>query len=102
MDISSWIALAGLIVLWASSLVIFFVKIKIKLNELEIMICNNHNQFKDHQTWGDRESLRLEKRIDNLLEENKIEHKEILFKMDNMLVVLNKFKLEIIEKIAGK
>ena len=77
----------------------FWVKINVKLKELEIMVRNNYKQFKDHQNWVDRESIRLDKRIDTLLEENKVEHKEILIKMDNLLEGFNDFKVYVTGKL---
>jgi len=94
-----YIAIVSLILLYGGLMIGFWVKINVKLKELEIMVRNNYKQFKDHQNWVDRESIRLDKRIDTLLEENKVEHKEILIKMDNLLVGFNDFKVYVTGKL---
>ena len=94
-----YIAIVSLILLYGGLMIGFWVKINVKLKELEIMVRNNYKQFKDHQNWVDRESIRLDKRIDTLLEENKVEHKEMLIKMDNLLVGFNDFKVYVTGKL---
>jgi len=94
-----YIAIVSLILLYGGLMIGFWVKINVKLKELEIMVRNNYKQFKDHQNCVDRESIRLDKRIDTLLEENKVEHKEILIKMDNLLEGFNDFKVYVTGKL---
>jgi len=88
-----WIALIGLVMFWTASVITFWVKIKIKLTELDIKINNNYKQFEECKTSGKLENAKLDERIDLLCEDNKLEHKDLGNKMDRLLAGFNDFKL---------
>jgi len=88
-----WIALIGLVMFWTASIITFWVKIKIKLTELDIKINNNYKQFEECKTSGKLENVKLDERIDLLCEDNKLEHKDLGNKMDKLLTSFYDFKL---------
>lgn len=83
MSIGVIVAIISLCLLYGSAIIGFWINIKVKLTELDMRITNNKDDCD-----------RLDIKIDKMLKDNKEEHKEILNKQDQLLVLLNKWKLE--------
>lgn len=100
----------GLMVVWVSSLIGFWIKIKIQLKELEMMIVNirqnvsdrflhNEDTLDKHITWGENQQMLNDNRFKELINDNKSEHKDLLSKMDDILCSLNDFKIYVEREI---
>jgi len=92
------IALISLALVYGGAIIGFWIKIRVKLTELDMKIENNKNEFDSFRLRSIEERDRIDDKIDSLLEENKQEHKEISIKQDLLLKTLNDFKIEILKK----
>lgn len=93
MNTSDIISLVALTLFWIGSLLGFWIRIRIKLTELELKMNNNHKQFEQHVTDSNIEKMKINERVDGMVKENKLEHKELSIKMDRLLQGFNDFKL---------
>jgi len=103
MSIGEIIALVGLIMANITALIISYNKttswVKVKLKELDMKIEANKTEYDNHVRWGEDQQNRNLDRFNMVETDNKLEHKEIMVKMDTIINQLNKFMLEIIGKI---
>jgi hypothetical protein len=101
--------LLGLIVLWVGVIIGQFIWIKVKLKELEMMIINNktscdsdcasnEEKLEAHIMWGKDQQMRNEIRFKELIRENKEDHKDMMNKIDTMLVGFNDLRVYIEKK----
>ena len=92
------IAIIGMVLIYSGALVSFWVRLNVKLKELELMIQNNNKLFNDHVEWDNKENERHVENISNLRNDNKGEHKEMMKSMTLILEKLTDFQIEMVGK----
>ena len=100
MEIAEIIAIVSIVLFYSGLLIGLWVKINVKLKELEIMIINNKQTFNDHVSWGENENDKNREKITNLSNDNKEEHKEMIKTMNLILSKLTDFQIDIVGKCA--
>lgn len=93
MSTSEWIAIAGIALLYGSSIIGFWMNIKIKINELDIKIKALEKDLTDHVKWGEAEQQKNEMKFDGIQTEIKTNYKELGDKMDTMIEKFNTFQV---------
>jgi len=103
MTIIEIISLVGLILVNITALVISYNKttswVKVKIKELDMKIDALKSEHDHHCKWGENEQRTNQDKFNLIEKENKEDHKQMIIKMDTILSQLNKFMLEIIQKI---
>jgi len=101
MDIANWISLAGLVILWLTTLIIFFVKIKIKIAELEIKIKNTDTNLEHHINWGENEQRKNITKFNGLYKDMKDNQNKVIDKIDTLILAFSDFRVYV-EKTFSK
>jgi len=99
MSVGNWIALCTLLLIYGSAIVGFWINISVKLSELDMKIISTKNDLRDHINWGEKEQAKNESKFEQIVGEQKEEHKNISVKLDKLLEGLNEFKLYVEKKI---
>ncbi len=86
-----WIALSTLLLIYGTAIISFWIKIKVKIKELEIKINNQEERLNDYV-----------KDCSIITLNNKEDHKEIMVKMDILLQTFNDFRVYVEQKFNGK
>ncbi len=98
MSVGNWIALATLLLIYGSAIVGFYISITVKLSELDMRILSTKKDLKEHINWGEKEQAKNETKFEQIVDEQKEEHKIISVKLDKLLEGLNEFKLYVEKK----
>jgi len=93
MGAAEWISLISVIVLWIGTLITVWVKIRIKLTELDMKINNNSVRLKEHITWGENQQQNNINKFDSITDEMKDNFKELSGKIDILIEKFSDFKI---------
>jgi len=86
-----WIALSTLLLIYGTAIISFWIKIKVKIKELDIKINNQEERLNDYV-----------KDCSIITLNNKEDHKEIMVKMDVLLQSFNNFRVYVERKFNGQ
>lgn len=75
----------GLLVIWVSSLIGFWIKVNVKLKELDMKCDTNTVDLDKHISWGEKEQVKNQEQFRTLIQENKNDHKDLVNKLDNLI-----------------
>ena len=99
MSIIEWIEVTILLLVWLGSLITVWVKINIKLAELEIKINGTTEKLISHEKWGMAQQELNERKMHSIECDLRDNYKELNFKLDKILEYLNDFKIEVERRI---
>lgn len=94
-----WIALAAILLVWLGSIITLWIKINIKMAELEIKINNTGEKLLAHEKWGEAQQQANERKLEYIQCELKENAKETNNKLDKILEYLNNFKIEVEKRL---
>jgi hypothetical protein len=83
------ISIVSFILIWGSSLITLWVKLKVKLAEIDLKMEQNYIEFKEHCRWGQEEQRKNELKFEKVSVEVKESNKELMFKIDYLIEKLN-------------
>jgi len=89
MDINSWISIIVFTMVWITSIVSLWIKINIKIKEMEMRIENNKISLERMEEKNKKYDLKL----DDYQKLSRTEQQEMNRKMDIILQSLNDFKI---------
>lgn len=93
MTIGNWISLAAIIFVYGSSILGFYIFVKLKLKELEMGLENLKQEHENFKTLTYNNNLKMNRKIDLFLDDNKKDHKDISLKMESLIQSLNDFRV---------
>jgi hypothetical protein len=99
MDVGNWIALGALVLFWLGTLITLYIKINMKMAEIDMKIKNTSDDLAAHKKWGLTIQKFNEDKFAELQKTSKEEHKELNGKLDIVIQTLNDFKLEVEKRI---
>jgi hypothetical protein len=101
MSVVEYITLLSLLLLYSGGIIGIYVKMNVKLKELEIMINRNYENYEKHLIDTEKKFEQTNKRFDIIKNDNKKEHKEILVKVETLLEKLNNFQIDMVGKFSS-
>ena len=93
MSITEWIGIISLCLIYGSAIIGFWMKLNVKISELEYKIKNTDNRVTDHIRWGEAEQSKNELRFNEIQQESKENFKTLSDKMDTMIESFNSFQI---------
>ena len=93
MTIGEWIAIIGLALIYGSTIIGFWMKLKVKIAELEFKIKNTDNRVTDHIRWGENEQKKNIEKFGELQLLSKENFKTLSDKMDLIIEKFSKFQI---------
>ncbi len=93
MGAGEWIALAGLIIFWLTTMITFWIKIKIKLTEVELQITNTNSRLSEHISWGEKEQIKNLQKFQHIDKDLKENQHQILSKIDTLIKDFGDFRV---------
>jgi len=101
-SVSDVIAIASLLLINITAIIISWKNTQVKLKEIDVRMENIKLDLSHHIEWGMGEQINNLKKFKEIETDNKIEHKEILVKMDVLLEKLTSFQLEVTRNYPSK
>lgn len=89
MTTSVIISLVSLFLVWGSALIALWIKLNVRLAEIEIKQEQRYMEFKEHCRWGQEQQAKNENKFEHISAEVKESHKELLSKVDYLIEKLN-------------
>jgi len=93
MSITEWIAIISLCLIYGSAIIGFWMKLNVKISELEYKIKNTDNRVTDHIRWGEAEQSKNEVKFNEIQQDLKETYKILGNKMDTMIENFGKFQV---------
>lgn len=99
MTTTDYITAIGILLVYSTTLIGFWINIKIKINGLEIKLKNLNLEFMEHKNWGlDAYEKQIAKRnelLSGLCDKNDIQHEKINDKIEILTELIHKLDIKI-------
>lgn len=102
MDISTWISIISLVLLYVGGLVSLWIKLNIKIAEINTKAESRYLEFKEHCRWGEEQQKKNEHKFEALSDDIRQNQKEMLAKLDTIQEKLNQLAIYVERNVANK